>query len=338
MSAASWLLGAIGILGAFDIAYFHTWKGRLTTRPESRNEAVVHVLRGFCYAAQFVVVPSVTLTGGWWFALLGLFVIDAAIAVTDVLLEPASRKTQGGLAAGEYLIHVVLSVLVGALLCAVFSATWGDWAKPAAVHVAWNPAMALMAIGAAGVSVVELAAILTAGPARPLHIRVRLRTSLQALWDFTQDHVQHPSWDHRFSHIEMLADEVKTGTTMRYEKTLLGLTIRGFGRYKLHKPMQQSTFEFWSDDPRSLIRRGVGLWRYTPVGEGVVEFATSYTYDVRWGLLGRVIDRLIFRPAMQAYTEQSFRRLARDHFPAGASRVLGARRGKPLSFAGSARA
>jgi len=34
---------------------------------------------------------------------------------------------------------------------------------------------------------------------------------------------------------------------MRYERDLLGMTIRGFGRYKLHKPMRQSTFEFWSE-------------------------------------------------------------------------------------------
>jgi hypothetical protein len=116
---------------------------------------------------------------------------------------------------------------------------------------------------------------------------------------------------------------------MRYEKSVLGLTIRGFGRYKLHKPMQQSTFEFWSDDPRSLIRRGVGLWRYTPVGDGTIEFATSYTYDVRWGALGRALDRVAFRPALQWLTEASFRRLARNHFPGGASRVYGALDGKP---------
>ncbi len=55
MSLATGLLAAIGVIGAFDIAYFHTWKGRLTTRPECRAEAIVHVLRGFVYAAQFVV-------------------------------------------------------------------------------------------------------------------------------------------------------------------------------------------------------------------------------------------------------------------------------------------
>ena len=77
----------------------------------------------------------------------------------------------------------------------------------------------------------------------------------------------------------MLADLITTGTEMRYEKWIFGMVIRGFGRYKLHRPMRQSTFEFWSEDPRSPIRR-VGLWRYTEVAGGV-EFRTSYTYEVR---------------------------------------------------------
>lgn len=43
------------------------------------------------------------------------------------------------------------------------------------------------------------------------------------------------------------------------------LVIRGFGRYKLHKPMHPSTFELLPDDWRSPIRRGVGLWRYKAI-------------------------------------------------------------------------
>jgi hypothetical protein len=130
----------------------------------------------------------------------------------------------------------------------------------------------------------------------------------------------------------MLAGTIETGTTMLYERSLLGLTIRGHGRYKLHRPLRQSTFEFWSDDPRSLLRRGVGLWLYTPLGDGTVRFSTSYTYEVRWGILGRVIDRLVFRPFFQRETERSFRRLAERYFPEGASRVAGVcnrRRRKP---------
>src|SRR5262249_16577218 len=140
------------------------------------------------------------------------------------------------------------------------------------------------------------------------------------LWDITQDHLLHPSWDHRFSRIRMDVPEggIRTGTEMRYERDVLGMTIRGKGRYKLHRLHRQSTFEVWSDDPRSLIRRGVGLWLYRPEGDGTVQFSTSYTYEVRWGALGRAIDRLLFRPFFQRETERSFRRLAGTWFQNGA--------------------
>lgn len=332
---------AIGLLGAFDIAWFHTWCAQLTRRTESRTEATLHVVRGFVYAAQFLVVPNVRLHGAWFAALVVLFVLDASIAVADVLSEPASREHLGGLAPFEYLTHIVLSVLVGGLLHSVFAATWGDWRAPtqvlltSEVPLLLRAFMACMAVGAAAVSLLEALSLWEATwrAPRPIHVRVRLKTSLRALWDFTQNHHLHPSWDHRFSRIEMLANEITTGTTMKYEKDLGPVTIRGFGRYALHRPLKQSTFEFWSDDWRSLITRGAGLWRYTELPAGSVEFATSYTYAVRWGLLGRVFDRLVFRPAFQWYTEQSFERLARTHFPDGASKVLGANGRAPARFA-----
>jgi hypothetical protein len=241
---------------------------------------------------------------------------------------------------------------------------------------------AVMACGSAGVALVEgLALFERSLPApRPLHVRVRLRASLERVWNVTQDHRLHPRWDHRFSRIEMLfeapsawtsasalssasasatttgtadADEnvhadangqakpdarIRTGTRMRYEKRMLGMTVRGCGCYKLHRPMRQSTFEFWSDDVRSLIRRGVGLWLYTPLGDGAVEMSTSYTYEVRWGLAGRIIDRVLFRPLFQRYTEASFRRLARGWFGDATPYVLGRDGRKPLRFAPAERA
>jgi hypothetical protein len=130
----------------------------------------------------------------------------------------------------------------------------------------------------------------------------------------------------------MLGAEINTGTLMKYERDLGPFTIRGFGRYALYRPLRQSTFEFWSDDWRSLIKRGSGLWRYLALDDGRVEFATSYTYGVRWGLFGRLFDRFLFRPAFQWYTEKSFERLAKDYFPKGASPVLGADGRKPSRF------
>ncbi|WP_437517607.1 SRPBCC family protein [Sorangium sp. So ce1099] len=339
MATASLLLAVISLLGAFDIAYFHWYRCRLAERAESRLEGWLHVARGFIYALQLALVPNVQLHGAFYAGFVALFVADIGVAMADVAVEPASRRSQGGLPGGEYLMHIVLSVLVGAYLHAIAldSLAWRHLPSavvyaPAGVPGWLRGLLGLMGAGAALVAVVEGLALVEQRLPRPapIHVRVRLRTTVERLWEVTQDHRLHPSWDHRFSRIFMLGEVIQTGTAMRYEKDLLGLTIRGGGRYKLHRPCQQSTFEFWSEDPRSLIRRGVGLWLYRPAADGSVEFSTSYTYEVRWGALGRWIDRALFRPLFQRETERSFRRLAERYFPEGASEVAGARGRKPV--------
>jgi hypothetical protein len=343
MLTASCLLAVIGLLGAFDIVHFHWRTCRLAERRESRLEVAIHVARGFLYAAQFAVVPNLRFHGAWYAAFAALFAADVAIAIADVAVEPASRKSQGGLPGGEYLMHVVLSVLVGAYLHSIAADSLA-WAR-LPTEIVWAPAAPLglrIALGAMGagsalVALYEGLDLIERALPRPgpLHVAVRLRASLEAVWDLTQDHRVHPAWDHRFSRIEMLDDTIRAGTEMRYERAVLGMTIRGFGRYKLLRRHTQSTFEFWSDDPRSLIRRGVGLWLYRRLEGGLVEFRTSYTYTVRWGLIGRLIDRLVFRRFFQRETERSFRRLAERYFPEGASPVLGADGRKPARFRAS---
>jgi hypothetical protein len=345
MTLATTLLLTIGLLGAIDIAYFHSYRGRLVLRPESRREAWIHVARGGCYTLQFLIVPNVRFTGAWFALFVLLFVFDIGIAAADVLEEPRARASQGGLCGGEYLMHIGLSVLVGAYLCSAFRAAAGWPFEPAAIRLcrlAPTPLRVLAALVAAGCALTSLIESLILieqrlGTPAPLHVRVRLSAPIEQVWNLTQDHRLHPSWDHRFDRITMCHEDsgahdgppgtpdprIRTGTLMRYEKRVLGVTIRGFGRYQLHRPTQQSTFAFWSDDPRSLIRRGAGLWRYTALPDGRTEFATSYTYEVRWGILGRVVDRFMFRPLFQRYTEQSFRRLARRYFAEPRPRVLG---------------
>ncbi len=346
MFTASILLLVIGILGAFDVAFFHVHHGRLVERDECRTEAWIHVARGPVYALQFAVVPNLRLGGAWAYALYALFAVDIVVAALDVFAEPASRRAQGGLSGGEYAMHVLLSVLVGALLHSALQIAFVWRSLPTAIafepHAPWWLRAILLAMAASVLVVSSIDAVAlverSLPPPRPIHVSVRVPTTIDALWNLTQDHRIHPDWDHRFDGIIMLADRIETGTRMSYEKTILGVTIRGWGLYKLHRPHKQSTFEFGSQDPRSLIRRGVGLWLYRPAPNGLVEFATSYTYETRWGLFGRVLDRCVFRSLFQLETERSFRRLATRYFGVHHPRVLGAeRRGRrPARFEAAA--
>ena len=139
MLAAGVLLLAIGLVGAFDVFYFHRRHARLTERPQARREAWIHVARGVIYTLQLVVVPNVVFAGAWYAAFVALYVADVGIAVADVWCEPASRRELGGLPRGEYLAHIVLSVLVGALLWNLATAT-AHWAT-APTALTWAPAM-----------------------------------------------------------------------------------------------------------------------------------------------------------------------------------------------------
>jgi hypothetical protein len=66
-----------------------------------------------------------------------------------------------------------------------------------------------------------------------------------------------------------------------------------------------SALSFWSEEPLSLIRSGSGYWTYQPDGTGI-RFITGYTYETRWGRVGRVLDRFCFRPLMGWATAWSF--------------------------------
>jgi hypothetical protein len=258
--------------------------------------------------------------GGAYALFVALFAIDAAIALFDVLVEPSSRRNLGGLFGGEYLAHITLSVMVGAMLHALWADTraWIPLPTEIRLSAGMPPAMravlALLAVGCALVTLSEAARLISASLGRPgpIHVRARFRTSLERLWRTTQDHRIHPLWDHRFDRIIMLGDRIATGTRMIYGRSILGVPIRGFGRYVLHAPMRQSTFEFGSHQRRSLIEKGRGVWLYRPSPDGWVEFSTAYTYQVRWGLVGRLLDRALLRPWLRRMTHESFARLGRE--------------------------
>ncbi|MDQ3180347.1 MAG: hypothetical protein M3Q33_07490, partial [Acidobacteriota bacterium] len=65
-----------------------------------------------------------------------------------------------------------------------------------------------------------------------------------------------------------------------------------------------------SDDWKSLIKIGRGIWQYKPCAEGAY-FRTVYDYETRCGLFGRLIDRILFRAMMRFATEWSFETLRR---------------------------
>jgi len=138
VAAATWILFALGCLGAADIALFHTVSHGIRRHPDSRRELLAHALRGPTYAALFLALPNCALEGGWYGALLALLAFDLAVSLWDFSMEGESRRALGGLPAGEYVVHVALAMLFGAMVAVILGEAGALWPLPS--RIAWEPA------------------------------------------------------------------------------------------------------------------------------------------------------------------------------------------------------
>jgi DoxX-like family len=147
-----------------------------------------------------------------------------------------------------------------------------------------------------------------------IYVEVLVRAPMDALWAHTQKPALHEQWDLRFSRIEYLPSS-RDSDPQRFRYTTrigCGLEVRGEGETVGHRRLgdgsASSALKFASAEPVSLIREGSGYWKYIPTAEGV-RFLTWYDYRTRFGAVGAVVDRLIFRPLIGWATAWSFDRL-----------------------------
>lgn len=137
---------------------------------------------------------------------------------------------------------------------------------------------------------------------------------VERVWEQTQRPELHQPWDLRFTNIEYLprASEAEPQRFKYTTRIGFGLQIHGegesIGNREAGTGMRTSALKFWSDDPKSLIEEGSGYWQYIPSDSGV-RFLTWYDYRTRFGALGRLFDKLVFRPLLGWATAWSFDRL-----------------------------
>ena len=139
---------------------------------------------------------------------------------------------------------------------------------------------------------------------------------MDALWTYTQTPTLHERWDLRFSQIAYLPKERESEPQrFRYATRIgLGLEVAGEGESVGERDNadraggRTSALKFGSDDHRSIIREGSGYWRYIPTSDGI-RFLTWYDYRTRFGPLGALFDKIVFRPIIGWATAWSFDRL-----------------------------
>src|SRR5688572_17110958 len=135
----------------------------------------------------------------------------------------------------------------------------------------------------------------------PIYVETFIRTTMDELWERTQNPALHQRWDLRFTSIRYLPrPDPSQPQRFLYETRIgFGLRIRGEGEsvatHEGPSGVRTSSLRFWSDDSKSLIREGAGYWQYVPEPGGV-RFLTRYQYTTRFGAFGKLANRLVFEP------------------------------------------
>jgi hypothetical protein len=147
---------------------------------------------------------------------------------------------------------------------------------------------------------------------RPIYVERVINAPLDVLWNATQKPDVHERWDLRFTEIRYLPRAADTEPQRFLYATRIGFGMRIAGEGESVGQAERggdrtSALRFWSDDRKSLIRKGSGYWRYARTQTGI-RFITQYDYETRFGIAGRALD-LVFRPLLGWATAWSFDRL-----------------------------
>jgi hypothetical protein len=146
-----------------------------------------------------------------------------------------------------------------------------------------------------------------------IYVEIPIRATMDELWEKTQNPQLHQRWDLRFTQIEYLPRQGEEPQRFLYRTRIgFGLKIDGQGESTGERDSGNgariSSLKFGSEDAKSLIKVGSGYWKYVPK-ENAIRFFTWYDYETRFGAVGKVIDRLCFRPLLGWATAWSFDRL-----------------------------
>jgi hypothetical protein len=156
MIAAFYLLTLVGLIGSFDVLYWHWYRLRLFAAPDARWENLTHAIRALLFAAMMLMVLHVDARGWWWPLYPLLLTFEVVNTMSDVIMEPRTRRNLGGLPAAEYILHIMLSLMTGAALASVIWGTRDLLWEPAFIGVRTLDVPLLPRIGAYGSVVVAL--------------------------------------------------------------------------------------------------------------------------------------------------------------------------------------
>ena len=145
---------------------------------------------------------------------------------------------------------------------------------------------------------------------KPIYVETSISSDMEKVWEASQNPELHEQWDLRFSSITYLPKKENEPQLFKYKTNIgFGFSIAGWGKsvgtFHAKDNSRTSSLHFGTDQKISPIKEGKGYWKYEPEQEGI-KFFTQYDYEVRFGALGKMIDRVLFRPMMGWATALSF--------------------------------
>jgi hypothetical protein len=157
--AAAFLL-AFATVAAIDGVYIHLWKLRLHARRASYVEHLWHTASAILFAPLVVALFVVDARGPVLWLGVALVLATHLVEVFDVRAERESRRDLGGLARGEFAIHVAAvvtrSVAIVLILAAHPLASWSWDGSAMALPTAVTLVGEAVAIGAIGIALLHL--------------------------------------------------------------------------------------------------------------------------------------------------------------------------------------
>ncbi|MEK4521071.1 DoxX-like family protein [Psychrobacillus sp. FSL W7-1457] len=145
---------------------------------------------------------------------------------------------------------------------------------------------------------------------KPIYVETSISSDMEKVWETSQNPELHEQWDLRFSSITYLPKKEDEPQLFEYKTNIgFGFSISGWGKsvgtFHAKDNSRTSSLHFGTAQKISPIKEGKGYWKYEQ-GQDGIKFFTQYDYDVRFGTLGKMMDRLLFRPMMGWATALSF--------------------------------
>jgi hypothetical protein len=155
MTAALALLLVNVVLGGWDTLWYHEHRARLTAKlAHTAPELRLHVVRDAVYAGLYGTLAWWRPTG-WLVAVVGVgLTVEIGATLADFIVEDRDRPAIGGLAPGERVLHTLMAIVYGAMLCRLVPVLIAGATEPTGLATAGVPqwmsvASALAAVGIA---------------------------------------------------------------------------------------------------------------------------------------------------------------------------------------------